>query len=160
VKKAAVKRVTDKDNTSEFSIEKLKEVTDKQNQVKIAIPSQVFTYRSYYGMPNLIEGDEENEDFSAIVAALAYLMDVDLIHLMRGAYERYWAMLMGEDYQKVLNDPAKVFKQAFKIIQGTEIAAKLYKDSILHVYDDGRLLVIVDGKLARKVQEIRGLDEK
>lgn len=152
--------MTDKDSSPEFSIEKLKAVTDKQNQVRVSIPSQIFTYRSYYGMPNFIDKDEENEDFSAIVGALAYLIDVDMPHLMRGAYERYWAMLMEVDYHQAFRYPKDVYRDYFSIIQGTEIAQKMYKNNILWVYDDGRILVVTDGDLARKLQKIRSLDDE
>lgn len=149
--------MTHKDNSPEFSVEKLKAVTDKQNQVRVKIPSAIFSYRSYYGMPSNLNWDAENEDFAAIVAALAYLMEQDLLHLMRGAYERYWAMLMDVDYHKVFNKPKEAFKDHFKIINANVVSAKLYKNSILYVYSSGNMLVITDRDLAQKIQEIRGL---
>lgn len=151
-------RVTHKPNTSEFSVEKLKAVTDKQNRVKVAIPSSVYSYRSYYGMPSNLNWDSENEDFSAIVAALAYLLDENLLHLMRGAYERYWAHLMEVEYHQVFSHPKEEFKKQFDIIQATAISAKLYQNSILYVYQDGRILIMKDKKLADKVKKIRGLE--
>lgn len=150
--------MTNKKGASEFSIEKLKEVTDKHNQQRIKIPSAIYSYRSYYGMPSELSWDTENEDFSALVAALAYLLEQDMLHLMRGAYERYWAMLMGEEYHKVFNNPREAFKNRFSIIQATKITVKMYEKDILYVYHDGQMLVVTDRDLAKKLRKIRNLE--
>lgn len=150
--------MTNKKDASEFSIEKLKEVTDKYNQKKIKIPSAVYSYRSYYGMPSDLSWDDKNEDFAALVAALAYLLDQDMLHLMRGAYERYWAMMMGEEYHNVFNRPREAYKERFSIIKATGITAKLYQKDILYVYENGNILIVTDGELSRKLRKIREIE--
>ena len=150
--------MTDKTNASEFSIEKLKEVTDKHNRVLVRIPSSVYTYRSYYGMPANLNWDDDNEEFTKIVKELAFLMANDVLHLMKGVHERYWAHLMQVEYHKVFNKPKDTFKKCFKILNITKISAKMYEKDIIHVYNDSRMLVIVDEDLAEKVRKVRGLE--
>lgn len=150
--------MTDKDTTSEFSIEKLKEVTDNHNDRMVKIPSSIYTYRSYYGMPSNLSWDDRDVNFEVIVNSLAYLMQNDILHLMKGAYERYWAYLMELDYHKMFNKPKNAFRERFQIVKATKIAVTMYKKDILYVFDNGDILIVKDMILSKKLRDIREIE--
>jgi hypothetical protein len=85
-------------------------------------------------------------------------MKNDILHLMKGAYERYWAYLMGVDYHQMFNRPKNAFRERFQIVAVTKIAVNMYKKDILHVYDSGDMLIVTDKDLAEKLRNIRGIE--
>ena len=127
--------MTNKDNNTLPSIEELKEVTKKLNDVEIEIPSMIFTYRSYYAMPDFIEPEEAKDNLANVIDNLALLYNNGLLFLMIGKYERYLAWLVESDYRDFVDADRKIIKQTFKIIKYNKLAHKLYEKDILYVYD-------------------------
>jgi len=144
-----------KDSSTEFSIESLKAVTKQLNNKRVKIPDMIFTYRSYYCMPRLLDNYEQEEEFGTIIKAFATLHKNGLRFLLEGKYERYLAYIMEEEFHELSTPDTKIYDKYFKIVKYTKIAHKIYGKDTLYVYDDDTILVICEPGLAAKVKKIR-----
>ena len=149
--------MTDKHNSSSFSIESLRSVTDKRNNKVIHIPPLILAYRSYLNMPNTIKGDVEPENLERIIEDFAILYKIDKVYHLRAVYERYLATLIDGAFEDLYFTTSEDdYRKHFKIYQYTKLAHKLYDKDILFVYPDNSILVVVNGKTAENFREVRG----
>jgi hypothetical protein len=142
--------VTDKHSKDNFSIENIKQVTDKRNNTMITLVYPELVY------PEDSKANYEKEDFGVVIELFGLHYRNESLTCLNICYDKFICDTMEVDYIEAVCHPM-LYKNYFKIVRPSKLSMKLYWNDILYVYPDDAFLVVIDPKTASNFRKIRGI---
>ena len=141
-------------NTPEYTIQKLREVTDKLNSVKVDLKMRRYIFPFFNAYP---EDDYfyYKEDLSRVLENFALCFRNKCPWLITQTQERFICSLIDEDVVECMFNP-ELYNSYFKVVKPNTLTIKLFYNRTLYVFDDDCMLVITNKNTDLKFREIRG----
>lgn len=147
--------MTDKTTAKLYNVDSIRKVTDERNKHTIDLRVIILWYPGYSVYRDENE-QEMTEEIGLMLNNLAFAYESKHLWLIRGMYERYLASLLDENYNDMMLDTT-LYDRHFMIARACKLSYKMFYDDILHVYEDGRVLVSYSNKAKKVLRGLRGV---
>lgn len=141
-------------NTPEYTIQNLRRVTDKLNNTKVDLKMRRMIFPFFNAFP---EDDyfEFKESLAKVLENFALCFRNKCPWLITQSQERFICSMIDSDVIECMLDP-DIYTNYFMVVRPNKFNIKVFFDRTLYVFDDDRILVIINKDTDLKFRKLRG----